>query len=516
MAQRWEGYNPSTSTALPEPTTILAFDPRTGEPIWKRDEQGNLLKDNKGRPIQETRTVPAYTPNAQQEALINDNKRIMAEMGRGNFAEVDRLAERMASGHTGIKHVQGRETLGLNGRITTGAKPDMPGDDKGTYGPKLDIADRDQLKAHIKQTLMDPNTVGYVKKDGTIIAFNQKTNTMVILNPNHPDGGTAYRPDDGVKNFMRCVRLDDGNGNLNGTASEAMRTGGLKGILAPHTPNPSAAALTPEQRLAQYGLTMQRADGGPMNRPLKSDAPQTPHPEHAGGKPPVKVPAGVRGAGMAGGIIAVAAAAGNAAAAEGRPTTAGDYGRAAWDQTVGAPLAQNRYAEAALRVLERVDVTAGLLTSGLRNAFRAAGLNVDEGMMENIGNLSAKDRADLKTNANRMAYVQREQFFLLQDAGLTEMRDENGKRTDIGAILRDPAQRKVFMDNLQRAHDQLPNGEDKERLGRVIGACNDFSALEMLRQTLLQKTEQILVAGSKPADQAAAAKAAPQAVSPIV
>lgn len=516
MAQRWEGYNPSTSTALPEPTTIYAYDPKTGEPIYKRDAQGNVVTDNKGRPVQETRTVGPYALTQQQEALVTDNRRIMTEISHGNLANVDTLVERIASGHTGVKHVQGRDTLGMNGRITTGGKPDIPGDDKGTYGQKLDIADRDQLKAHIKSTLMDPDTVGYVKKDGTIVAFNQKTNTIVVLNPNHPDGGTAYRSSDGVKNFMRCVRVDEGTGNLHGSPGEAMRTGGLKGILQPHTPHPAAAAMTAEQRLAQFGLVMQRPDGGPMNKPLKPEPATAPHhtqqPDHPGVKP-IKIPGAVRAAGMAGGIIAIAAAATNAAAAEGRSTTAGDYGRAAWNQTVGEPLSQNRYAEVAVRLIEKVDITAGLLTSGLRNAFRSAGLDVDPGMMDQIGKLSAKDRADLKTNANRIGYAQREQYFLLQDAGLTEIRDEAGKRMDIAATLRDPTQRKAFIDNLQRAHDQMPKGEEKDKLNRAIGACQDFAALELLRLSLLQKTEAILMAGSKGPAQSAQAKTPSQAAS---
>ena len=510
----WDGYDPNLSTIDPVGTKIPARDPKTGEVIFVRDSDGNPVLDKKKNPIPVMVQAGPYALNEAQEKRIADNQRVTQEIRDGKIENIDIIADRIASGHSSHKHVQGRQTLQLDGaviRMRDGkpildAKVDIPGDGKGTYGIQLDIKNKDDLKNHIKSTLTDPSSVGYVKKDGTIITYNERTNTLVVMNPTNPDGGTVYRADDGVKNFVRCLNNDYNNGNLTGTTAQVLRQGGIGQIINPA--NASVPAdVTTEQRLSQLGLTMLKPGtqdrmtkplGHPSLNTVLEDIPRSSQ------KP-------ARLGGLAGGALMIAASAANAAEQDGRSSaSAGDYARAAWEQTIGDPLSKRRYAEVAMRVLEKADLTAGLLSGGMREAFKSAGLDVDPSVMHNLKIMTAEQRQELRHNSQLLAYYNRDQFFLLQSVGLTELRDADGKRMDIAALLRDPAQRASFIHQLNTAAQAEQNPAEKEKLQHMVGVVKDFADIEGQRYALLDKTSTLLAgAQTKPAATATAS------VSPI-
>ena len=473
----WEGHNPNISSSQQDERKILKRDPTTGEVIYQRDEKGQEILDRKGRKVPEMVTLQPYALNEAQEKRVADNKRITDEIMRGNLREVDTLIDRISTGHSVKKHVQGQSTLGLDGRVSRDAKSDLIGDDKGTYGPRLEIKNPQDLKNHLRSTVNDPDTVGYTKKDGTIILFNQKTNILLVLKAGEPDGGTAYRADDGVNNFIRCLNKDEKDGKLNGSAAEALRRGGLQGVVTPATPDHgrSTSSSTAMERLNQLGVVTHIQDGQ-TSKQLK-------HP---------LMPHHVRALGLVGGALAIASGAVQAAEAEGRSVTAKDVVRSAWEQTAADPLSKGRYAEAVMRVLERADPTPGVISSGLRGIFGAVGADVDPGLTAALRTMPAGALSELKKNAERVGYLQRDQFFLLQSAGLIDLRDENGQRRNMDKILRDPETRSAFLQNLNRAYEYEQNPEQKEKLKQMIGACHSYVDVERERQATLLRTTQIL------------------------
>lgn len=67
---------------------------------------------------------------------------------------------------------------------------------KEKSGPPQNVTDADSLRKHINDTLNDPSTKGFVAtEDGKKMYFyNERSNTVVIIDPESPNGGSAYRP----------------------------------------------------------------------------------------------------------------------------------------------------------------------------------------------------------------------------------------------------------------------------------------------------------------------------------
>lgn len=169
-----------------------------------------------------------------------------------------------------------------------------------------------------------------------------------------------------------------------------------------------------------------------------------------------------------------------------------DFARAAWGQTAAAPLTRGRFAEAAIRVMEMVDPTQGLATAGLRNAFNRAGLDVDEGMLDQFRNLPPGSRNALTKIGIEINKVNQIQQATLNGAGLSDFHDANGQRINVATILRDPQSREIFMNGLQTAHDNAKEPAEKDKLRTMIDGCYLFLGDESRRESLLARAGQIL------------------------
>jgi len=61
---------------------------------------------------------------------------------------------------------------------------------------ELDIRTKDQFQTHLENVLENPSRSGDLR-NGRSYAYDKDTNTIVIQDPNTPDGGTAFRPEEG-------------------------------------------------------------------------------------------------------------------------------------------------------------------------------------------------------------------------------------------------------------------------------------------------------------------------------
>lgn len=68
--------------------------------------------------------------------------------------------------------------------------------EKPSSGPPVNVTDEASLKRHISDTINDPSTESFVASDDgkKVYFYNRKTNTVVIIDPDSPFGGSAYRP----------------------------------------------------------------------------------------------------------------------------------------------------------------------------------------------------------------------------------------------------------------------------------------------------------------------------------
>jgi hypothetical protein len=63
---------------------------------------------------------------------------------------------------------------------------------QGEFGG-LGIRTRQQYASHIENVLNNPSSVRYTA-DGRSFHLQESTGTVVVRNPNAPDGGTAFQP----------------------------------------------------------------------------------------------------------------------------------------------------------------------------------------------------------------------------------------------------------------------------------------------------------------------------------
>ncbi|MGE0769890.1 MAG: hypothetical protein AB7L90_25920 [Hyphomicrobiaceae bacterium] len=154
---------------------------------------------------------------------------------------------------------------------------------------------------------------------------------------------------------------------------------------------------------------------------------------------------GIAGVAVAGlGIVALAQ---QRAAEQGRLSpTVSDYAHASLDAIPGvAALREGRRAEAGVQVAETFDPTMGLIASGVRGALRDAGADMAPGLLAQARLLQGSDRMKVNVTLDRLGWLAREQHAVLQEAGLTEIRDRTGTRIDVAALLRDPESGRVFV-----------------------------------------------------------------------
>lgn len=100
-------------------------------------------------------------------------------------------------------------------------------------GASLNIQNPDDLKSHIYEVLNDPQTRGFsASPDGRKMYFyNDRTNTFLIIDPDSPNGGSAYRPKtpaQGARTFEKQIQLTAENYKL--TDPPKIVSGGLSGV----------------------------------------------------------------------------------------------------------------------------------------------------------------------------------------------------------------------------------------------------------------------------------------------
>ncbi len=107
-------------------------------------------------------------------------------------------------------------------------------------GPTLQGNSPSDIRQHIYNILNDPDTKGFTAtNDGQKMYFyHEKTNTVLIIDPNAPGGGSVYRPktpSQGQSHFNKqvenCMKdRADGNNTLRLSEKPNIVTGGLEGV----------------------------------------------------------------------------------------------------------------------------------------------------------------------------------------------------------------------------------------------------------------------------------------------
>ncbi len=138
-----------------------------------------------------------------------------------------------------------------------------------------------------------------------------------------------------------------------------------------------------------------------------------------------------------------------------------------------------------MRIIDCMDPTMGLTSGALRDAVRGAGADVDPGMLSNCEKMNAEQARRFRHDANLLAINARDQWAILQEAGLTNIRDAKGARIDVGAILRDPTQREAFITTLKKSYESEQDPAQKEKLRLMISGANRYTELQRYREIVI-------------------------------
>jgi hypothetical protein len=193
---------------------------------------------------------------------------------------------------------------------------------------------------------------------------------------------------------------------------------------------------------------------------------------------------------MVGTLIAGGIGAAEAHTTSNSPTLAGDV-KGAFNMAapVTSAAAQGHYAEAAMQVVEKYDLT-GLISGAVRNGLHDMGADVEKGMQFAV--LNGEEKRTLERNSKRLMYLMQDQHAFLQNAGLTSLEDGHGKKIDVGAILRDPERRELFTHSLEQSYLKERDPAEKDKIMTMIDACHTFVADEEKRIPLQAQINQIM------------------------
>lgn len=375
---------------------------------------------------------------------------------------------------------------------------------------RLGITSVEELRARITATLESSNTVGTRRGDGTYTFFETtpdgRRGLTIHWNPNWngPPGepGSAYfdpRPPNQVAARELATRAPSELDKIDPRRQRELNRYSFDNKIKPDSP----VILSDVAQSHRFGTLIQ---GGNLNELARLDAvhgarlrdainthgafgSERHHISHR------TIPGSThvgRAAGIIGVIIGAAAAAEDAAAAEGRKPRFRDYVAGAWESTAGGAWSQGRHMEAVLRVLGGMDLTGGYGDAALRRAARALGADVDPSLLESAARLTPEQARHMRRYAELLATNSRDQFSILQAGGLVNLRDDAGLRLDVGAILRDPTARRAFMDELQKSYDEAQDPTEKEKLRLMLSASNRFCQLEEYRQQVIATSQSFL------------------------
>jgi hypothetical protein len=109
-----------------------------------------------------------------------DRTREQTKKALDRAAKIAKIAEQIAAGHAYDKHVV--------------EKRDFPW-----------IRNRQDFQDFIERVMRNPTETRPLK-DGRSAYWDEATGTVVVRDPKHPDGGTAFRPRDGKYHYDRGLK----------------------------------------------------------------------------------------------------------------------------------------------------------------------------------------------------------------------------------------------------------------------------------------------------------------------
>ncbi len=144
---------------------------------------------------------------------------------------------------------------------------------KAKSGEPLNISSPEDLKAHILETLDKADTRGFVgSDDGRKMTFyNEGTNTFISIDPNNPNGGSAYRPKTPTQGLRSFEKQPDQALSRNYTSERPnINDGGMRGVTAEWAerfPNQAAAAQDISRAMSDPNILGFSYDGNERLKP---------------------------------------------------------------------------------------------------------------------------------------------------------------------------------------------------------------------------------------------------------
>lgn len=144
---------------------------------------------------------------------------------------------------------------------------------KAKSGEPLNINSPEELKAHILETLDKADTRGFVgSDDGRKVTFyNEGTNTFISIDPNNPNGGSAYRPKTPAQGLRSFEKQPGETLSRNYTSAlPNVADGGLNGVTAEWAerfPNQAGAAQDISRAMSDPNILGFSYDGNERLKP---------------------------------------------------------------------------------------------------------------------------------------------------------------------------------------------------------------------------------------------------------
>ena len=125
-----------------------------------------------------------------KKQAVKQGKNLAEELGKNsargvakNAGEIKNISNNIANGHAYEKHITRKQEF-----------------------EELGINTREQFAQHIENIITNPSAVRQLERGRTAYWDDDKTGTIVIIDPNNKDGGTAFRPTPGKKYFTDRIK----------------------------------------------------------------------------------------------------------------------------------------------------------------------------------------------------------------------------------------------------------------------------------------------------------------------
>lgn len=104
------------------------------------------------------------------------------------------------------------------------------GRDGEKYGPELNIKTSQDYEAHVLNTLLDPATKCFQGVNQRDIYFNEKSNTIIIVNNAMPEVSTCFRDRRHEREFLKQISIDGSAREALGLEPPEVREGGYHAL----------------------------------------------------------------------------------------------------------------------------------------------------------------------------------------------------------------------------------------------------------------------------------------------